>query len=216
LLLRDNVFRTLVAATTTFALLAAGCAGGRPWPAHPVAVSTAGFATSGEIATIDVLPLDLQLWVEPGYEDDPADLREGAELNLMNVALETLAQNNYTVGAMIDWNGNFRGGTALSRDDLQATIGSLAHYGAAADKHPGQLPVPFLPARLGTTTGADATLYVGGWAYVAKPREHTGEKIAEGIAIGLIVVAVVAIVAIIVSGGHGHGGGDRRIRWTES
>ena len=201
------MFRTLVATATTTTFLAAGCAGGRPWPARPVAVSTAAFATSGEIATIDVLPLDLQLWVEPGVGDDPSGLREGAEVNLMGVALETLARRNYALGATIDWNGNFPGGNALTRDDLQATVGSLAHYGATAAQHPGQLPVPFLPARLGTATGADATLYVGGWSYVASHRESTGDKIAEGIAIGLVVVAVVAIVAIILGDHHGHSGG---------
>jgi hypothetical protein len=174
-----------------------------------VAVSTPAFATQGEIATIDVLPFDLQLWAEPGYDDDLAQLRAGTEVNVMNVALETLAKRNYAVGAMIDWNGDWAGGNALTRDDLLATVGSLARYGAAAAAHPGQLPVPFLPARLGTTTGADATLYVGGWAYLANHRESTGDKVAEGIMIGLLVVSVVAIIALVASGSksHGHSGG---------
>jgi hypothetical protein len=201
------VLRPLVAVATTTAFLVAGCAGGRPWPARPVAVSTAAFATRGEIATIDVLPADLQVWAEPGYPDDPSGVREGAEVNLMNVALETLTRRDYALGALIDWNGDYPGGHALSPDALQATVGALSHYGAAAAEHPGQLPVPFLPARLGTTTGADATLYVGGWAYVASHHQSTGDKIAEGIAIGLLVVAVVAIVAILLSDSHGHGGG---------
>jgi len=208
-----RVLRTLVASATTTAVLAAGCAGDRPWPAHPVAVSTQAFAAQGAIGTIDVLPLDLQLWSEPGYDVDIADLRAGTELNIMNVAVEALAKRNYSVGAMIDWNGDFPGGNALTRDDLLATVGSLARYGAAAADHPGQLPVPFLPARLGTTTGADATLYVGGWGYVAKHRDSTGEQIAEGVMIGLLIVSVVAIVALVASSskssshGHGHGGG---------
>jgi hypothetical protein len=177
-----------------------------------VAVSTQAFATQGEVATIDLLPLDLQLWAEPGYDVNLAELRSGTEVNLMNVALETLARRNYTVGAMIDWNGDFPGGNALAREDLIATVGALARYGAAAAAHPGQLPAPFLPARLGTTTGADATLYVGGWAYVARHRGSTGEQIAEGIMIGLLIVSVVAIVALVASGskspshGHGHRG----------
>jgi hypothetical protein len=210
-----GVLRTLVASATTISVLAAGCAGDRPWPAHPVAVSTQAFATQGqgEIGTIDVLPLDLQLWSEPGYDVDLAELRAGAEVNLMNVALDTLAKRNYAVGAMIDWSGNFPGGSALTKDDLLATVGALARYGAATAEHPGQLPVPFLPARLGTTTGADATLYVGGWAYVAKHRDSTGDQIAQGIVIGLLVLTVVALIALAESGsksshGHGsHGGG---------
>ncbi|HEU4728224.1 MAG TPA: hypothetical protein VFT22_10055 [Kofleriaceae bacterium] len=200
-----GVFRTLVAAATTIAFLTAGCAGERPWPARPVAVS-AQVASHGDIATIDVLPLDLQLWAEHGYDGDLGQVRQGAEVNLMNVALETISRRNYTLGAMIDWNGDFPGGNALGRDDLLATVDSLARYGAVAAQHPGQLPVPFLPVRLGTTTGADATLYLGGWSYVARHRESTGEKVAEGIAIGLLVLTVVAIIAILARDGKSHGG----------
>lgn len=206
-----GVLRAFVALTTTIAFLATGCAGERPWPAHPVALSAQAFATRGEIGTVDVLPLDLQLWAERGHEGNLAELRAGAEVNIMNAVLDALARRSYSVGAMIDWNGDFPGGNALSRDDLLATVGSLARYGAAAAEHPGQLPVPFLPARLGTATGADATLYVGGWAYVARHRESTGEQVAKGVMIGLLVLGVVAIVALVLSGSksHGRGGGGR-------
>jgi hypothetical protein len=209
LLFRWSVLRSLVAATTAAAFLATGCAAERPWPQHPVAVSTQAFATRGEIATIDVLPLDLQLWAEPGSEVDLARVRDGTEVNLMSVAIDTLARRNYSLGAMIDWNGDFPGGSALSRDELVATISSLSRYGAAAAEHPGQLPVPFLPVRLGNATGADATLYVGGWGYVARHRDSTGEQVVQGIAIGLLIISVVALIAMIASGSkssHGHGG----------
>jgi hypothetical protein len=203
------VLRTFIASATTTAVLTAGCASSRPWPAHPVAISTPAFAAQGEVATIDVLPLDLQLWADPSYDGNLAELRSGTEVNIMNIALETLARRNYAVGAMIDWNGNFPGGNALSKDDLLATVGSLGRYGAATAEHPGQLPVPFLPARLGTSTGADATLYVGGWSYVARHHDSTGEQIAQGVMIGLLVITVVAIVALVASssksGSHSHG-----------
>ena len=203
------MFRPLVACATAAAFLATACAAERPWPLHPVAVSDGAFATLGTVGTIDILPFDLQLWSEPGYELDLAKVRDGTEVNLMSIALDTLARRNYTPGAMIDWNGDFPGGNALSRDDLLATISALSRYGAAAAEHPGQLPVPFLPARLGGATGADATLYIGGWGYVAKHRESTGEQVAQGIAIGLLIISVVAIIALIASSkshGHSHGG----------
>ncbi|HSR95566.1 MAG TPA: hypothetical protein VLM79_00795 [Kofleriaceae bacterium] len=173
-------------------------------------VATQAFATQGAIATIDVLPLDLQLWAQPGYNVDLVRVRDGTEVNLMSVALDTLARRNYALGALIDWNGDFAGGSALTHDDLLATVSALSRYGAVAAEHPGQLPVPYLPARLGTTTGADATLYVGGWGYVAQHRDTTGDKVAQGILIGLLIISVVAIIAIIASksnGGGGHGGG---------
>jgi len=206
------VLRSLVASATTTAFLAAGCAGGRPWPRQPVAVTTQAFAHQAEIATIDVLPLDLQMWGERDYNGDLDRVRNGAELNIMNVALDVLAKRNYAVGAMIDWNGDYPGGKALSKDELIATVGSLGHYGAATAEHPGELPVPFLPARLGTTTGADATLYVGGWSYVANHRDSTGDQIVEAIVIGLLIISVVAIVAAVTksskSSSHGGGGGS--------
>lgn len=199
------MLRSIVAFATAVAFFATACTADRPWPQYPVAVSTRTLATSGEIATIDVLPLDLQLWAEPGYAVDLARVRDGTEANLMGVALDTLAQRNYAVGATIDWNGDFPGGNALARQDLLATIGSLSHYGAVAAQQPGQLPVPFLPVRLGTSTGADATLYVGGWGYVAH-HESSGSQVAETIGIALLVISVVAIIALITSKSHGHGG----------
>lgn len=205
------MLRSFLAVTTIAALLTTGCAGGRPWPVTPVGLSTP-FATSGEIASIDVLPLDLQMWGESGVEGQLPDLRAAAEVNIMSVALDALARRSYSVGATIDWNGDFDGGNALSKDDLLATVGSLARYGATAARHPGELPVPFLPARLGAATGSDATLYIGGWAYVTEPRESTGAKVAKGILIAVLIVGVIAVVAALASkksSGGGRGGGSR-------
>jgi hypothetical protein len=193
------VLRPLVASLTTTAFLATGCTADRPWPAHPVAVSTQAFAHQAEVRSIDVLPLDLQMWAEPGYGGNLDAVRAGAEVNIMNVALAAMAKRNYEVGAMIDWNGDYPGGNALSREDLAATVGSLGRYGATTADDPSRLPVPFLPARLGTTTGSDATLYVGGWSYVAKHRASTGDQILQGVVIGLLIISVVAIIATVAS-----------------
>jgi hypothetical protein len=92
----------------------------------------------------------------------------------------------------------------LRRPDLLAALGALAHYGDAVDKQPGRLPVPYLPARLGTITDAVATLYVGGWAYAANPRPSTAEQVGQDILIGLAVVAVVAIAVTLLSDHHDH------------
>ena len=84
------MFRPLVACATAAAFLATACAAERPWPLHPVAVSDGAFATLGTVGTIDILPFDLQLWSEPGYELDLAKVRDGTEVNLMSIALDTL------------------------------------------------------------------------------------------------------------------------------
>jgi hypothetical protein len=189
------MLRRAAAILATCSILAAGC-GGAAWPAGAVSVTG---APQQPITTIDVLPLDLELWTEAGHEHNPADLRLIAEARLLNGALGALVKRGYAVGAQIDWDGNYAGGAALAPADLTATIGALARYGETTAKVPGRLPVPYLPARLGTATGADATLYIGGWSYVAKDRMSTGEKVAAGIAIALVVVVVVAIVVAVLS-----------------
>src|SRR5215510_3621205 len=206
----DRMCRSAVAAITAAGLLTTTGCGGATWPNRAVGISTVPFAHHElDISRIDILPLDLQVWAEPGYEGDLGAAVATAEDSLMNVALETLAKRSYSAGAVIDRNGSFPGGTALSPDDLLATLGALSRYGAAAAEHPGQLPVPYLPARLGAATGSEATLYIGGWAYVANQRETPGEQIGKAVLITLAVVTVVAIVLALADGHHGssHGSG---------
>jgi hypothetical protein len=207
----------LVAAFTTCAFLATGC--GPSWPSG--ATSLHAPRPTHPIATVDVLPLDLEMWSENGFVSNPAEVRGVAEATLANAALETLVQRHYAPNAMIDWDGNFGGGRALERPALLATIGSLAHYGTSAPVLAGQLRPPGLPARLGTSTNGDATLYIGGWSYIASPRESKASEVARDVVIGLLVIATVAIVIAAVSsldkdkhGSHGHesggGHGDHR------
>jgi hypothetical protein len=179
-----------------------GC-GATPWPA-PISATA---VRPQPIRSVDVLPLDLALWTEAGYDASPEQLRGTAEAELMNAAVGTLEARSYGIDAIIDWNGNYNRGRALPTDGLAATLGALARYDATATPSGNGLAVPYVPVQLGTATGADATLYIGGWAYVANHHEGTGSKIANGILTTLVVVvAVVAVVAIIASLGK-HGGG---------
>src|SRR5581483_5921406 len=205
----SGVLKRVLAVVTSSSVLVTGCAGPLTqdkWPAQPVAVGNTAFATSGEITTIDVLPLDLELWSAPDYEVNLDDVREHSEQSIMNVALQTLTRRNYAVGAVIDWDGSSPQGPAISAQDLQATMQSLGRYGAATELHPGQLPVPFLPARLGARSGADATLYVGGWGFLNKPQEESSSGASSALTIGLIVLGVVAIAALLFGARGGHGG----------
>jgi hypothetical protein len=70
-----------------------------------------------------------------------------------------------------------------------------------------------LPARLGTTTGSDATLFIGGWGYLTRQRANHGEGIAEAI---VAIVLVLTVVGLLIAAsdhshhgatGHSHGGG---------
>lgn len=201
--------RRAVAVITTVGFLTATGCGGAAWPNRAVGVSTVPFAHHDlDVSRIDILPLDLQVWAEPGNAVDLDAAASTGEGSIMDVALDTLAKRNYNVGAVIDRDGTFPGGTALSRDDLSATLGALSRYGTTAAQHPGQLPVPYLPARLGTATGSEATLYIGGWAYLAKQRESAAEEIGKAVLITLAVVAVIAIVIALADSHHGSSHGS--------
>jgi hypothetical protein len=187
-----------------------GCA--TPWP-QAVAVSDPAFAHRAQpITSIDILPVDLQLWTDDPDRGDPDQLRAAAESTLAGAITAALFQRGYQVRALVDWQGTYDvgGGHALAYtpDDLAATMDALSGYGTEASRQPG-LPVPHLPAHLGDATHSDATLYVGGWAFVGDDTS-TGTKVAEYIVIGIIVIAVVVIAIAAAKGsggGGGHGGG---------
>jgi len=194
------MFRPLVATITSGALI--GC--GASWPNKAAALSR---PEVHQIQTIDVLPIDLEVWTENGYPITPEEIRDAASNDLMVTALDAVQKRSYVIDGLIDWNGAIDGrGEVMPPADVDATIATLARYDTVAGQYALHLPDPHLPAKLGGVSGADATLYLGGWAYVAAQHESTGEKIAEGVLIGVAVIAVVAIVAIALSGSKSHGG----------
>ncbi|CAN5266006.1 hypothetical protein BH11MYX1_BH11MYX1_49950 [soil metagenome] len=192
----------IVAGFLMGAVLTAGC--GPSWPSGTL--NARAPHPDHAVTSVDILPLDLELWSEAGFVTNPEQLRGEAEASITNAALDQLVKHQYSPSAMIDWNGSFADGQqALDKQALLSTVGALAHYGIAAPVKPGaQLPIPWLPARLGETTGADATLYIGGWSYVAAPRESTGSTVAKDLAIGLLVVATIAVAVIAIAAISGH------------
>jgi len=190
------MLRGLVALVTLTAVTASGC-GGRTWPSTAASVADPAFvARDREVVTVDILPFDLALGIEPGARVEPGELRSRAETRIMNATIDGLTRRAYGIGGLIDWNGQAAGSDVLTRADLLATVEALGSYGVTADPDPGAPPLA-LPATLGHTTGADATLYVGGWAYVPAHRESTGSKVAKGIAIAIVAVTVVVILIAI-------------------
>lgn len=195
-----------VTATVCSGVLLGGC--GATWPNRAAALAT---PQVHQVTTVDVLPVDLEVWTENGYPQLPEDVRDGASARLMSGAVDLLQKNGYAIDGLIDWNGEIDGrGAVIERADLEQTVATLARYDLMTGRQPMRLPDPQLRAKLGTVSGADATLYIGGWAYVAAHHDSTGEKVAEGILIGVAIIAVVAIVAIALSSSKGgsHGGGS--------
>jgi hypothetical protein len=199
----------MLAAAGAMANLASGCAS--RWPSVQARADGAFAERRLPVHTIDVLPMDVEVWVAPTRGEPPELLRRQFDDVARGAVAGHLAQRGYAVAAEVDWDGTYVGydgavAEALAPDDLIATVAALSGYGEAVGAS-GQLLVPHLPARLGTS-GADATLYVGGWAYVGKDasQSSTGTKVAKGVVIGLIVVAVVAVVIIGLERSGGGGG----------
>jgi len=167
------------------------------------------------VGTVDVLPVDMQLWTHQGSKRSPDDLVETFENRARGSMTAVLANLGYDVVATIDWRGTYTAGDgraaqAMSEADLVATANSLSGYGHAVAEAGQGVPVPFLPVRLGTRTGSDATLYIGGWAYVGDDGgSSTGTKVAKGILIGALVLVVIAVVIIGMKRGGGGGGGGK-------
>jgi hypothetical protein len=196
----------VVAGIAAACLLSAAC--GPSWPARPTALVDPNVPHA--VRSIDILPADLQLWTAMDMPDDPLlAMRDHAEAALVTTARSAIVHSGRVVNTL-DWAGSANGFAAMDPRALDATEASLSGYGAEAESLPHSLPIPYLPARLGTVTNSDATLYVGGWAFVGK-HEHSdvGTKIAEGVLIAVAIVVVVVVVAALAKGGGhgGHGGG---------
>lgn len=193
-------------------LVVVGC-GGPQWPRTHAHVDPQFVSQQRQVRTIDILPPDIQVWTDSGKGHSAEDMAVQLDSVIRGVAATSLAARGYHVLAQLDWDGTYvlHDGTrqqAMPYEHLDATTYSLAGYGQAMESAGQGLLVPHLPYRLGLATGADATLYIGGWAYVGKdPNHHQGAKIAKGIVVGLLVVAVVAVIFLALKKGGGGGGG---------
>lgn len=191
-------------------LVTTGCTGPR-WPRANAQVNSSFLRSAGSVYTIDVLPPDVQVWTHPGSKASAEDLAAQLDAVTRSAVSMDLARRGYAVRAQLEWDGTVvtPDGTAhqaMPDDHLNVTAYSLSGYGHAVEQAGEGLLVPYLPHRLGVATGSDATLYVGGWAYVGKPPSNKGAKIAQGIVIGLFAVVIIAIVLVALDkGGKGFG-----------
>ena len=184
------------------------------WPSRVTAQTDQRFTERAMVVrTVDVLPMDVQLWTYPGNTESPDALQEQLTVSTRGSIEAAMATRGYRVESHIGWAGDYvapsgEHRSAMSADALAATMYSMSGYGQAMASADQGLLVPFLPARLGASTGSDATLYVGGWSYVGEDSESsTGGKVAKGILIGALIAIVIIIVIIAAREGGGGGGG---------
>ncbi|HUH00686.1 MAG TPA: hypothetical protein VML75_01750 [Kofleriaceae bacterium] len=189
---------------------------GRSWPEVHGVADQAFADHQRPVESIDILPLDMQLWTDRSLGLDPEQVVVGLETRVSHAVSSIMEGSGYDVVAAMGWDGTYYdAGRARARAMEPAQIVDtnyvLSSYGRANVHAGGALVTPYLPHRLGEATGSDATLYVGGWAYVGKdPTALTTGKVIKGVLIGLLIVAVIiVVVAAAKEGGSGVGGAAR-------
>lgn len=211
----------LVGWTALLVVMGVGC-GGPHWPGVVHAAADSAFlAEQRPIESIDILPIDLQVWTRPHHPRGARAVADRLAPLLDGVVAAHLAERGYRVVAQVGWDGRFVAPDGLMRRamsprEVASTAYALSSYGpaearvgagSATDPAATRLLVPYLPARLGRVTRSDATLYVGGWAYAGKDGgPSTAVKVIEVVLVVAVVVVVVAAVVAGVKGGHGAGG----------
>lgn len=201
----------LVLAALVIGSSIAAC-GGPSWPKTVRGVGDPRFLAHQEVVdTVDVLPVDLQVWTEPGHQTGAYVVASEVDGTVAGMVSSQLARRGYQVVAQIDRDGRYVGPDgsmhdAMVPDDVTRTTISLSGYGRAQSRTAGALLMPFLPARLGEATGSDTTLYIGGWAFAGKKKSsHKAAKIIGAI----LIVGIIAVIAIaVIAGDKGGGGGS--------
>ena len=205
-------------AAVATASLTAGC--GPRWPTVNAIYHSEFAADPGRVATVDVLPADIDVAVADGMNIEPFQITETINHTVAREALDELQEMGYRV-KWIDWRGRYYDengrGQAMDAQAVRDTADSLYTYGetqheATAEGHNGSL-VPHLPARLGDGTGSDATLYVGGRAFVGKRPTTPGEEAAKTfVIITFVAVLAIVVIAIAASASEGSGGSGKSKR----
>jgi hypothetical protein len=187
-------------------LAMSGC--GRTWPTVKPIGDPRFMARQTHVVSVDVLPVDVEVGTYAGAKMPVEDVASVFHSFTDEQMRATLANRGYEVRAVLDWDGTYAAGAgdaaALAPEEVAATARSLAQYGRAQAARQDVILFPYLPARLGTATGADATLYIGGTAYAGKDPDPIDA--GDVIVAVLIVAVVVVVIAVAIAGGKGGGG----------
>jgi hypothetical protein len=190
-------------------LVTTGC--GRSWPTVRPVGDPDFMAQRRTVTSIDVLPVDVEVGVWQGSQEPVEDVSNTFYGVAEPTIQEALAGRGYRVATMIRWDGSFdrmdggAAGRTLSEEQVQAVAGSMALYARAQSTHTDRLLYPYLPVKLGEATGADATLYVGGYAFAGDDPDPI--DFGDVVKVVLIVAVIVVVIAIVAAGAKNGGGG---------
>ena len=187
-----------LAAIAAAAQLATGCA---RWP-DVTAIGDVRFMRQGGggVGTVELLPINVGVAAYPGSPDPPEQIAARFDERMRAGLAQELARHGYRLTADA-------GDALFTREELVGTAQAFAEYGREQASARALLS-PNLPSRLGRG-GADATLFVGGFAYAGEDGGVSAGEVAKWVFIGIFIVVVVVVVAVIAkrSGGGGGGGG---------
>lgn len=201
-------FLLALAAAANLAL--SGCA--PAWPDVRAIGEPAFLAGARSVATVDLLPIDVTV-ASDGQLGTAEEIAAVFENAVTAQLVGALASRGYQLAAVIDGEGGYvrsngQPGVAMSHEEIDRTLQSLASYGFAESRAAGRLLTPLLPARLGVATGSDASLYIGGYGYSGEdPSGVDAGDVVKGVLVALVIVAVVVVLVAATKHGGGVGGG---------
>jgi len=185
-----------LAAIAAAAQLATGCA---RWP-DVTAIGDVRFMQQGGggVRTVELLPIHVGVAAYPGSPDPPEQIAARFDERLRAGLADGLSRHGYRLTADA-------GEAMFTREELVGTARAFAEYGRDQATATALLS-PNLPAMLGRG-GADATLFVGGFAYAGEDGGVSAGEVAKWVFIGIFIIVVVVVVAVMAKRSGGGGGG---------
>lgn len=185
------------------ALAALACACGPTWPVVQPSMTRAFARGDTPVVDLDVLPLDVTIATYEGNKVPAETIANGFYQVATQTIVAGLHKRGYSVRSLLDWSGASRDavgqpmGMLTPPAHLYSAVGWLKDYGHKQSLAKGHNAPP-LPVVLGITTGSDATLYVGGYAFSGYDEEGIdADDVAKGILIAAAAIVVVVAVAAI-------------------
>jgi hypothetical protein len=208
----SRLARSLPVTALALAAICNGC--GLPQVQPRMAPDFAGGQT--RVRTVAVLPVDLTVQIgNQGPRSVETVQLERATLDAVHRGLgAALARRGYQVTAVVEPNGasadpRTPGWRTLIHPKDLAALRIDIHQVTAPFAGPGLIETRVsadLTRYLGQNTGADASLYVRGWAYVAP---SNAGRIALQVVLGVLIVLVVLGILVILLGSKGKSSGPR-------
>lgn len=148
--------------------------------------------------TVDLLPIESQVVAYPGHRLGGGGAAVALRAAVISALPPALGARRYRLASVIDRSG--RG--AMTAAELAANRAELVRYAQAQRGSPDRLIALALPHRLGSESGARATLFVAGFGIAGDDATHI-EDVLAALALVEGTFATVGAVGAVVSNDDG-------------